>query len=273
MNTLNQRAASVIGALAGLGVIAGAEAQVCDEVEAIVLNRTYPIERNVDAVRYVHEAILRDNAFGDYIFEFSAKRIDLPKVMERWTVTFEDVDGFDYVRHLDIDAGWAHTFRSWTVNGTRYVSIETPHASAQLTPDNALGTPEFDAFVALVDQTSAHREVVTGIIDDMPPWDHPELDCVHDCVTLTDMCGIIPDCSAGMSPTACECWASFECCMSNYVDWYVCTSECICALCWDDWVESCCAVMPAERRDAQFYCEQEFLDCLRSPNLQPCAQQ
>lgn len=249
-----------------------ATAQTCVEVTPAIYNETFEIGLQVDSSRHVQRALFSNNSAGDYILEFMASRTDISASRERWTVTYENDEDFDFVRHLAIDGVWAHSLTVRTIQGVQHIVIAIPGATAQITPNTEPCDPEFQIFASLVDEISNQRTVISVVIEQVvqnPPW----LECVEQCKDGA-FCGDPPNCWVFSSPhDVSDCVNGLVCCTGQGVPWADCFTDCACMLCTNtaEEKEDCCAWAESMKQVHKDACVSSFIDCISHATVPvPC---
>jgi hypothetical protein len=219
-----------------------------------IYNQTFDVEKQVDAARYVQQSVFTNNSRGDYTLEFTAA---LQEGRERWTVTFEKDDDFEFIQHLDVDGTRQYTLKVADVNGTKHVTIETPTASATIAASLPLG--DTTAIEALATQIAWERNIVLQVIQEVctemvNPGDNGHQDCLNDCPPW-------PFCPIGPVP-ADQCFDQYSCCSIDSVAFAECRGNCDCAFDPPAGADDCCANLAANIQGIQLQCLNNLLQCL-----------
>jgi len=261
----------VVCALA-IGLASNVFGQTCGAGTSPALyNESFTIEKQAGSVRYVDRAVMTNSARGDYYLEFMADRTDLSDTRERWTITYENNESYDFVQHVDVDGDWVYSVMTATVNGTRVLTLSVPGQSTEIGLDDPCNDPDFGAFLGVADQISTNLEVVNAVVEEMQ-WTPPDSD-MQEYLNCTDNCGNLPDCTEHIQEPE-EQWCVSGCvdlylCRLSQIDHQQCVGNCRCTWIAPD-VETCCAELQASLAQEHTEAIQELISCLSLAGPCPC---
>lgn len=137
----------------------------CDEQGREMYNEDFEVDKQIDSIRYVEEAVLRNNPDGDQIVEFMLSKSDPPDTRERWTVTYECSEDYDYFERVEVNGEWQVTVTLADLDGNPKMTISLSGLSAEVDLLDAANDDDLDLFLALAAATATHRVVASEILE------------------------------------------------------------------------------------------------------------
>jgi len=180
---------SVMVCASFIGTVASGQ---CDEQGREVYNETFQVDKQIDSIRNIEKAVVRNNAEGDQIVEFMLNKSNPPATRERWTVTYECSEDHDYKQLVELNGEWQVTVMLADLDGDPKMTISLPGLSAEVDMLDAANDDDLQLFLALVTATATPRmvaaEILKAVAAEMPqpptppsPPTTPYQQCVVGC--------------------------------------------------------------------------------------------